>query len=123
MVRVEGDFVFLSNTILVVCNSHIPMDNSPPCLKNAPGHYLSYFENEYGEQWLFSHERGTDTFALTGGDVGWESISDLSELVLNTPEQSWVVACLWASGLQESGKQAIEIFENQKTQIKKAMGG
>lgn len=120
MVNASGTS-FLSNAIMVVTNRHIKADTSPPCLKNAPTHYLSYFENAYGEQWIFTHERGTDHFTLTGGDIGWESVSDLSDLTLSVPEQTWVVACIWACGLEDSGKQAIEIFESQKRQLKKAI--
>ena len=35
--------------------------------------YRSYFENQYGEQWVLVHRASTDAVTLYGGDCGWEN--------------------------------------------------
>ena len=45
----------------------------PPRLRNTdnPGLYYGYFENRYGEQFVFTFDRATGTGTVSGGDLGW----------------------------------------------------
>ena len=36
-----------------------------------PGLYYGYFENRYGEQFVFTFDRATGTGTVSGGDLGW----------------------------------------------------
>lgn len=38
------------------------------------GGYVSYFENEHGEQWVFIRPQGSDSATVFGGDNGWEPV-------------------------------------------------
>jgi len=64
------------------------------------GNYHSYFENEHGEQWLFTYNRREDRVYIQGGDLGWESfgLQHIRFKVLNTEEKLWLDACLRAVG-------------------------
>lgn len=39
------------------------------------GSYFGYFENEFGEQWIFLATKGS--VRLAGGDLGWEQVHEL----------------------------------------------
>jgi hypothetical protein len=54
-------------------NHHDPRCGPPPCLRNTdnPGLYYGYFENRYGEQFVFTFDRATGTGMVSGGDLGW----------------------------------------------------
>jgi len=91
--------------ILQITNHHVETTvregGAPPRIKEQPGRYIGYFENEYGEQWLFVLDHGSETGMLYGGDVGWEQgypvvdgVAD--DLILNAPEIAWLQAC-WAA--------------------------
>jgi hypothetical protein len=93
----------------------------------APGSYVSYFENELGEQWVFVREPGEPSATIWGGDAGWEphevryrSTAQVREsapaewgenldwlvamcdphvptLVLGEAEKAWVTLAWWTS--------------------------
>ncbi len=46
----------------------------PPRLRNTdnPGLYHGYFENCYGEQFVYTFDRATGTGTVSGGDLGWD---------------------------------------------------
>jgi hypothetical protein len=87
-------------------------------LEPSADRYVGYYENQYGEQLVFIHEKGGRP-TLYHGDYGWESlaaewpqISSLSSLspwvsgnlILNQGEVLWLASCLQASGaLLEKG--------------------
>ena len=54
-------------------NSHHERRGTPPRLRNTdnPGLYYGYFENRYGEQFVFTFDRATETGTVSGGDLGW----------------------------------------------------
>ena len=56
--------------------------------------YLSYFENDRREQWVFILDWESEVFFLAGGNLGWgkRTISEpgLKGLVLGVPEGSCV---------------------------------
>lgn len=54
-------------------NNHDPRYGRPPRVRNTdnPGLYHGYFENRYGEQFVFTFDRATGTGMVSGGDLGW----------------------------------------------------
>src|SRR4051794_31084270 len=54
-------------------NNHDERCGRPPRLRNAdnPGLYYGYFENRFGEQFVFTFDRVTGTGMVSGGDLGW----------------------------------------------------
>jgi hypothetical protein len=54
-------------------NNHDPRCGWPPRVRNTdnPGLYYGYFENRYGEQFVFTFDRATGTGTVSGGDLGW----------------------------------------------------
>ena len=55
-------------------NNHDPSCGRPPRLRTIanPGLYYGYFENRYGEQFVFTFDRATLTGTVSGGDPGWD---------------------------------------------------
>ena len=54
-------------------NNHTPRCGAPPRVRNIdnPGLYYGYFENRFGEQFVFVFDRATKTGTVAGGDLGW----------------------------------------------------
>ncbi|MEJ2266392.1 MAG: hypothetical protein P8X95_23345 [Anaerolineales bacterium] len=63
--------------------------------------YLSYFENERGEDWVFGLDSQKRAF-ITGLEIDWEIIyipsgsTPSPGIILNNSEQLWLKAC-WAA--------------------------
>ncbi len=55
-------------------NTHDERCGPRPRLRNTdnPGLYHGYFENHYGEQFLFTFDGETGTGTVSGGDLGWD---------------------------------------------------
>jgi len=84
--------------LFVVSNHHAERAGRPPAIDgDRPGAYHGYFENRYGEQFVFIYQRDSGEGTLWGGDVGWEphSVVDgkVESLVLSSEERSWLQAC------------------------------
>jgi hypothetical protein len=60
--------------VFVAHNSHDEPCGPPPRRRNTdnPGLYHGYFENRYGEQFVFTFDRATRTGTVSGGDLGWD---------------------------------------------------
>jgi hypothetical protein len=91
----------MDNPFFIIYNKHSSGCGSPPIIINNEPNYYGYFENEYGEQWVFIYNRQTRIAELRGGDVGWENIYQVidgvtPELILGAEEQKWLQAC-WKS--------------------------
>jgi hypothetical protein len=54
-------------------NNHDERCGPPPRLRNTdnPGLYYGYFENRYGEQFVFTFDRVTKAGTVSGGDLSW----------------------------------------------------
>jgi len=54
-------------------NNHTPQCGLPPRVRNTDnlGLYYGYFENRFGEQFVFVFDRATKTGTITGGDLDW----------------------------------------------------
>ena len=54
-------------------DNHDERCGRPPRLRNTDnlGLYYGYFENRYGEQFVFTFDRATRAGTVSGGDLGW----------------------------------------------------
>jgi hypothetical protein len=59
--------------VFAAYNTHHERCGAPPRLRNTDntGLYYGYFENHYGEQFVFTFDRATGTGTVSGGDLGW----------------------------------------------------
>jgi hypothetical protein len=89
----------VSRPILTIYQHHMAMCGTPPTFSNEPaGLYIGYFENKYGEQWIFTFNRATREAMLRGGDVDWGSSHAVHDgrvdgLTLGPEEAAWLQAC------------------------------
>jgi hypothetical protein len=62
-----------ADLVLAAYNTHHERCGAPPRLRNTDslGLYYGYFENRYGEQFVFTFDRATGTGTVSGGDLGW----------------------------------------------------
>ena len=62
-----------AGVVFAAYNTHHERYGTPPRRRNAanPGLYHGYFENRYGEQFVFTFDRATGTGTVSGGDLGW----------------------------------------------------
>jgi len=104
----------IDRIFLTVRNAHDESCGQPPIFESGLG-YLSYFESEGGEQWVFARDRASGVFFLCGGDLGWEKqvVGEraLRELTLSVPERLWVLACLHACGLPKVADRVARAWE------------
>ncbi len=80
--------------------------------QTIPNAYRSYSENQYGEQAIFLYEYWRERGTPYKGDAGWEHLFDVVDgkvpkLVLNRPEQMWLLACWEASGALKAMREQI----------------
>lgn len=96
----------MSEPLLRIWNQHIPACGDPPIVDGkASNCYIGYFENPYGEQWVFTLDRETGKAVLRGGDVGWNTEYEVvdgkvGDLILGDEERLWLAACWLAARKQ-----------------------
>lgn len=81
--------------LLEIPNNHYGFAPSFPPDKHV---YTGFFENEYGEQWVFRFDRRTKEGTVTGGDVSWKVYPVVDGepgggLLLSDLERGWLLAC------------------------------
>lgn len=94
--------------LLVVQNFHFERSPSWEATAESPL-YIGYFQNEHGEQWIFTYDYDAERGTLRGGDAGWTKEFQLegrffdevwlrlfTKLILNDAEKMWLRAC-WAA--------------------------
>lgn len=92
-----------------IWNHHTPDCGDPPIVDgDANNCYIGYFENSFGEQWVFTLDRETGKAVLRGGDVDWNTEYEVvdevvPDLILGTEERLWLQACWRAAGKQVRG--------------------
>ena len=82
-------------------NNHSADCGVPPAISNDDRNvYVGYFQNEHGEQWVFTFDADKRVGELRGGDASWKSIpvmgvggSPMADITLNEPERMWLEAC------------------------------
>ena len=69
----EGQDTDDAGLVFAAHNIHDERCGRPPRFRNTDniGLYYGYFENRYGEQFVFTFDRGTGTGTVSGGDLGW----------------------------------------------------
>ncbi|TWT66687.1 hypothetical protein [Allorhodopirellula solitaria] len=93
----------MSAPLLTIRNHHAAGCGDPPIIDGTGrGQYVGYFENQFGEQWIFTRNRRTGTATLRGGDMGWNTAVDVTDgtveqLVLGESESLWLQSCLDSS--------------------------
>ncbi len=92
----------MSDPLIQIRNHHAAACGDPPIVNGVQeNQYIGYFENAFGEQWIFTLDRESGESILRGGDIGWNKSYQVvegrvPELVLNIEEQLWLRAC-WAA--------------------------
>lgn len=95
----------MSNPFFIMKNKHAKSCGNPAVITNEdPQKYYGYFENGYGEQWIFIYDRCTKDAKLYGGDVGWEEQYKVKNghvdgLILNEEEKMWLQVCYKAANV------------------------
>lgn len=95
----------MSEPLLRIRNRHAVASGDPPIINgDDPDVYVGYFENPYGEQWVFTYHRKTTQAVLRGGDAGWNNLWKVRDgtvpgLNLGREESMWLAAC-WLSATQ-----------------------
>jgi hypothetical protein len=94
----------MSEPLLRIRNHHSLNCGDPPIVDGDDPHiYIGYFENPFGEQWIFTYNRETEAAELRGGDIGWNTVIPVrngvvQDVVLGEAEKSWLHACIAACG-------------------------
>jgi len=89
----------MSEPLLSIRNHHVASCGDPPIVNGDSGNcYLGYFENPFGEQWIFTMDRDTGKAVLRGGDVGWNTSFEVldgqvADLILGNEERLWLQTC------------------------------
>ena len=89
----------MSDPLLQIRNHHSGSSGDPPIFSGQdPSVYIGYFENTFGEQWIFTFDRKTKQAELRGGDAGWNTIFEVHDgtangLILRPDESAWLKAC------------------------------
>jgi hypothetical protein len=83
---------------LTVYNQHAAPCGVPPHVLGGAGRgYVGYFENSFGEQWIFTFDRETQQGLLRGGDIGWDQVCEVTggraDVRLGQEETLWLAAC------------------------------
>jgi hypothetical protein len=75
MVDPEGPDFSDAGLVFAARNNHDPRCGRPPRLRNTDDHssYYGYFENRFGEQFVFTFDRATGAGTVWGGDLGWDN--------------------------------------------------
>lgn len=93
----------MSDPILMIPNHHSSACGDPPIINgDDPAVYIGYFENSYGEQWIFTYDRVASRGELRGGDAGWNAVHSVENgkaiwLQLAPDEAAWLQVCWWAA--------------------------
>jgi hypothetical protein len=82
-------------------NHHSSDCGNPPSINDDDRNvYVGYFQNEHGEQWIFTFDIRKRAGELRGGDTSWRPIPVMGvggdphvEVLLNEPEKLWLEAC------------------------------
>ena len=90
----------LSDNVLRIVNIHAAECGTAPNVTNDGGRsHLGYFENAFGDQWLFVYDRATRTAEVRGGDLDWDTAFPVrdgvvdADLILASEVVSWIRLC------------------------------
>ena len=89
----------MSDPLLTIHNHHSASCGDPPIVAAEDSNtYIGYFENQFGEQWIFTYDRTNGNAILRGGDIGWNTTHAVvngaaGDLILGDGERAWLRAC------------------------------
>ena len=89
----------MTEPLLRIDSNHVAGCGDPPIVhSDDPNLYIGYFQNRFGEQWIFTFDRELRLGTLCGGDIGWNTKLDVEEgtvprLELQPEESRWLSAC------------------------------
>ena len=89
----------MSSPLLQIWNAHTDACGAPPEITNKANDkfYYGYFENRFGEQWVFVYDLKEKVGELRGGDLGWDSVvpvrDGIADVMLGKAELAWLFAC------------------------------
>ena len=89
----------MDREFFIMKNKHGENCGIPPVIINEKSNeYFSYYDNEFGEQWVFIFNRETKMAELLGGDVGWDNVfqvknGNVAEFILSQNEKEWLGVC------------------------------
>ena len=90
--------------MLTIHNCHSAACGIPPTVSTeaAADLHIGYFENRYGEQWIFTFDRATRETSRGGRDTGWASAHPVRDgrvdgLILAPEEAAWLQSCCRAT--------------------------
>jgi hypothetical protein len=92
----------MSTAFFRMSNAHGADCGDPPTITNeSVNKYYGYFQNRYGEQWVFVYNPEKKTGELRGGDIGWDTVVGVVdgrvEVLLGKAETAWLQACWQAA--------------------------
>ena len=92
----------MSDPLFQIWNMHTDACGAPPAITNKANEkfYFGYFQNRFGEQWVFTFDLEKKVGELRGGDIGWETAvpvrDGIADVMLGKAELAWLFAC-WAA--------------------------
>jgi len=110
-----------SNKLLQVYNLHSEKCGFPPVI-DVKCRYVSYFENVYGEQWVFLGDKKLDKATIYCGEGGWGNPIELSadklcpNIPLNDLEKNWIVLS-WAAMTDMNYLEVEELYQKHATEL------
>ena len=99
----------MSDPLLTIRNNHAASCGDPPIVSAGDSStYIGYFQNRFGEQWIFTYDRKTDVALLRGGDIGWNTAHAVingtaGDLILNADGRTMAKRSCWTSNPQVQG--------------------
>ena len=93
----------MSQPLLHILNRHGAGCGAPQAIDaDDPSLYIGYFENPFGEQWIFTYHRETTKCELRSGDFGWNAGLEVVNgrvqgVSLGQAESQWLSACWQAA--------------------------
>ena len=87
--------------MIVIHNRHVDECGVSQSIDTSQSpYYIGYFENQFGEQWIFRFDRTTGRGTVRGGDDGWNCEHPVAEgrcdIILDDAESRWL-ASAWAA--------------------------
>jgi hypothetical protein len=92
----------MTNPLFAMWNKHTAACGVAPAITNRSGdQYYGYFQNRFGEQWVFVYDPERKVGELRGGDIGWDTVALVTdghvEVLLGKAETVWLQACWQAA--------------------------
>ncbi len=92
----------MSTAFFRIANMHGADCGDSPTITNESGNrYYGYFQNRFGEQWVFVYDYEKKIGELRGGDIGWDTVVLVKDgqvdLIQGEAETAWLQACWQAA--------------------------